>query len=207
MTQRHVSTQASNLGLKGVGAFKTIDRMGNPAINVALLPFNRKNEYNGGTAKLDASLKFAGSIANPKTAGIVDTLHDLGVGVGADQTDSFAILGTVALAYGDILRLDTSVPNVQSASSGGGGDNAATGFGTAGGGRRLMDDTIDTILTLVARGLLNDPNATLGDNVPANEDGFLPNPNFPFLHEPHQPLPRSGAPNAPDTNVDDGTRN
>jgi hypothetical protein len=36
--------------------------MGNPAVNVALIPFNRKNEYNQGTPKDDANLKFGGDI-------------------------------------------------------------------------------------------------------------------------------------------------
>jgi hypothetical protein len=151
-------------------------------------------------------LRFLGSAANPKTVGILDTLHDLGVGKSTDQTNSLSILASVALSFGDILRLDTSVANVQTG-AGGGGNNAQTGFGTAGGGRRLTDDTIDTVLTLVARGLLNDPNATLGDNVGPNQDGFLPNTTFPFLQQPHQPLPRSGLVTDPDTNVDDGTRN
>jgi hypothetical protein len=61
-TQRQlVQSPSKKTGdIKGTGAFKTIDRMGNPAVNVALIPFNRKNEYNQGTPTDDAKLRFGG---------------------------------------------------------------------------------------------------------------------------------------------------
>jgi hypothetical protein len=70
----------------------------------------------------------------------------------------------------------------------GGGTNPEAAFPN---GRRLGDDVIDTILTIVANG------ATLGDSVDGND---VPYRNkFPFLAPPHQPQ-------APGV-LDDGTRN
>jgi hypothetical protein len=58
-------------------------------------------------------------------------------------------------------------------------------------GRRLHDDVIDIILTLVANG------ASLGDNVDANDVPFLA--QFPFLAPSQQPRPLGV--------LDDNTRN
>ena len=60
LTQRYATQLAT---ATGVGGFKTIDRMGNPAVNVALLPHDLKNTYNAGSAKQDVSLKFITVIA------------------------------------------------------------------------------------------------------------------------------------------------
>ncbi|HMG37440.1 MAG TPA: DUF4331 family protein [Blastocatellia bacterium] len=170
-TQRQRKTTISRTGeIQTSGGFVTIDRMGNPAINVALIPFARKDEYNQATTLDDANGRFA--------ADIVSTLRALGT-----NDTNIGILANVAVAKGDFLHLDTSVPN----SGPGGGDNAGAGFPN---GRRLKDDTIDTILFFIAN---QNP---LGDNVNAN-DVPLRN-SFPFLAPPQQPR-ASG--------TDDNTRN
>lgn len=185
--QRHVNAINSSQGSKGVGAYKTIDRMGNPGVNVALVPFNLKNAYNGGTPKDDASLKFAG--ASGGNVGIADVLEVLGA---TPDKPAFGVLANIAIAWGDILILDTNIANTGP----NGGTNTQTGFGVFAssgqpiGGRRLMDDTIDAILGVLAPGLK--------DNV-GQEPGFFPANDFPFLHTPHQPL-ANGV-------IDDGTRN
>src|SRR6185312_9980558 len=55
---------------KSGGAYIAIDRMGVPAVNTALVPFARKDEYNRATTEQDAAGKFANDI--------VATLHALG---------------------------------------------------------------------------------------------------------------------------------
>ena len=80
--------------------------------------------------------------------------------------------------------LDTTIAN----SGPGGGNNSGAGFPN---GRRLQDDVIDTILTLVNNG------SPLGDNVNANDVPFRD--VFPYLASPHQPLDMGV--------VDDNTRN
>src|SRR5262245_43543622 len=150
--------------------FFNIDRMGIPAVNVALIPFPRKNEYNLASPQDDANLRFADDI--------IATLTALGT-----NNANIGILADIAVFRGDFLRL-----NLNKANSGpGGGNNTGAGFPN---GRRLGDDTIDTILFFVAN---QNP---LGDNVNAND---VPLRNlFPFFAPSQQPR---------DAGVDDNTRN
>ena len=195
--QRHSAQLAPNkLGvIKGAGAYKTVDRMGNPAVNVVLLPFSQKNAYNSGTPKEDATGKFVGNDTNTKTPiGIVDTLLALGTDGG-----NIGTLANLAVFPGDLLILDTSVAN----SGNGGGDNANTGFATmltvagGGGGRRLKDDVVDTLVFVVTNGTV-----TTGDGV-ANGGTTLQN-EFPFLAPPNQP---KGSNTVPVLTIEDNTRN
>jgi len=150
--------------------FFNIDRMGNPAVNVALIPFPRKNEYNLASPQDDANGRFANDIIGTLTA------------LGTNATN-IGILAQVAVVRGDYLRLNLNQTN----SGPGGGNNTGAGFPN---GRRLGDDTIDTILFFVAN---QNP---LGDNVNAND---VPLRNlFPFFAPSQQPR---------DSGVDDNTRN
>jgi hypothetical protein len=148
-----------------------VDRMATPAVNTVLIPFGHKNAYNAATPVDDASGKFA--------ADIVGTLNALGT-----NREYIGILASVAVAKGDYLRLDLSKANAGP----GGGNNAGAGFPN---GRRPADDTIDTILTLVANG------TKLGDNVDGNDVPL--NNSFPFFASPQQPR-AAGV-------VDDNTKN
>lgn len=144
---------------RGTGDYAQIDRMGIPAVNTALIPFARKNEYNRATPVDDAKGLFANDI--------VGTLKALGT------NDTYiGILASVAVAKGDYLRLDVSKAN----SGPSGGTNPGAAFPN---GRRPTDDVIDTILTLVANG------TPLGDNVNANDVPF--GNSFPFFAPPQQP--------------------
>lgn len=150
--------------------YSDVDRMGVPAVNVALIPFSRKNEYNLANGAADARGDFVTNIAGTLTA--------LGT-----NAENIGILASVAVSRGDILRLNFNTPN----SGPGGGNNVGGGFPN---GRRLGDDTIDTILFFVAN------QHPLGDNVNAND---VPLRNvFPFFGSPQQPR---------DQGVDDNTRN
>jgi Domain of unknown function (DUF4331) len=150
--------------------FINVDRMGNPAVNVALIPFPRKNEYNLASPQDDANGRFANDIIGTLTA------------LGTNATN-IGILAQVAVVRGDFLRLNLNQTN----SGPGGGNNTGAGFPN---GRRLGDDTIDTILFFVAN---QNP---LGDNVNAND---VPLRNlFPFFAPSQQPR---------DSGVDDNTRN
>jgi hypothetical protein len=160
VTQRQRRTVIGRDGsVNATGGFMTIDRMGVPAINVALIPFSRKDEYNNGIPQDDAAGRFANSI--------VGTLQALGT-----NSTNIGILASVAVARGDFLRLNINTPN----SGPGGGNNANAGFPN---GRRLGDDVIDTILFFVAN------QNTLSDNANAND---VPRTDsFPFFGLPQQP--------------------
>ncbi len=137
----------------------TVDRMGVPAVNVALIPFSRKDEYNTGTPEEDANGRFA--------ADIVATLKSLGT----DDTN-IGILANVAVVHGDYLRLDLNTANTGT----GGGNNSGAGFPN---GRRLGDDVIDTLLFFI---LNQHP---LPDNVNANDVPLQD--TFPFFAFAQQP--------------------
>lgn len=142
------------------GDFKQVDRMGNPAINVALIPFNRKNEYNASDTRDDAKGKFAKDI--------VGTLKALGT-----NDANINALASIAVTHGDFVRVDTSIAN----SGHGGGDNSGAGFPN---GRRLKDDVIDILLNVITNGAI-----TQGDHVDANDVPL--HDTFPFLAPSQQP--------------------
>src|SRR6476469_3827741 len=154
-------------GAKGVAVVEVydlentpqLDRMGVPDVNVALVPFARRDEYNASNPQEDAAGRFS--------ADIVATLRALGT----DNT-SIATLSSIAVTKGDILRLNLTTPNIGT----GGGTNPEAAFPN---GRRPGDDTADTILTLINN------RTALGDNVNGN-DVLLQN-TFPFFASPQQP--------------------
>jgi hypothetical protein len=157
--QAHVEVK-DNGDLHIDGDFKQMDRMGNPAVNVALIPFNRKNEYNASSTKDDAKGKFAKDI--------VATLQALGT-----NQAGINLLASIAVTHGDFVRVDTSIPN----SGHGGGDNSGAGFPN---GRRLKDDVIDVLLNVITNGAI-----TQGDHVDANDVPL--GDTFPFLAPSQQP--------------------
>lgn len=136
-----------------------IDRMGVPGVNVALVPFSRKDEYNTSNPREDATGRFAGDI--------VANLQKLGT----DST-SINILANIAVTRGDFLRLSLNTPNTGP----GGGNNVNAAFPN---GRRFGDDAIDVLLTLINN------RVALSDNVNSNEVAFQS--IFPFLANSHQP--------------------
>ncbi len=152
----------------GAGRWVNVDREGVPAVNVALVPFNLKNTYNAANSVDDANGRFA--------PGIVDTLQNF---YRTDPT-SIGILAKVAVARGDILRLDLTVANT--------GTNPEASFPN---GRRLTDDVIDILLFLINN------RQPLGDNCNGNDMPFRT--TFPFLAPSQQPR-------APGT-LDDNTKN
>ncbi len=146
------------------GPLVQVDRMATPAVNTALIPFARKNEYNSATPVDDAAGRFAGDI--------VATLKALGT-----NDTNIGILASVAVTHGDYLRLNLNTSN----SSVGEGQNVTTpGYTGFPNGRRPGDDTIDTLLYFIAN-----QNA-LSDNVNNNDVPLLK--VFPFFAPPHQPL-------------------
>lgn len=171
LAQRTVRTIFKNGTFTTKGDFVTLDRAGVPAVNVALVPFAKKDAYNFATTEDDAKGTFANDI--------VGTLKALGT-----NQQNIDILASVAVAKGDFLRLNTSIPNTGN----GGGTNAEAAFPN---GRRLGDDVVDTILFFVAN------QNRVGDTVNGNDVPFRD--TFPFLAASQQPRDPG--------NIDDNTRN
>ena len=154
-----VANHGDNDGLK------QIDRMATPAVNTALIPFARKNEYNASTPRDDANGRFANDI--------VGTLTALGT-----NASNIGILASVAVSNGDYLRLNLSTPNL----SLGFGERATTaGYTGFPNGRRPGDDTVDVLLYFISNQAL-----LMGDNVNSNEVPL--GSAFPFFAPPNQPL-------------------
>ncbi|MCP9494465.1 MAG: DUF4331 domain-containing protein [Pyrinomonadaceae bacterium MAG19_C2-C3] len=148
-----------------------VDRVATPAVNVALIPFNRKDEHNLAATRDDAAGRFANSI--------VGTLRALGT-----PDANINLLASIAVTRGDFVRLNLGIPN----QGDGGGSNAQAAFPN---GRRLGDDVVDTLLTVITNG------AVTTDNANANDVPFTN--TFPFFGLSHQPR-EPGV-------VDDQTRN
>lgn len=171
-----VGMNAVTLRARRGSNYVQIDRCAVPAINTALIPYPRKNEFNAASTVDDAAGRFAGDI--------VATLTALGT-----NPANIGTLANVAVARGDILRLDTSMPNT----SNGFGERLTTpGYTGFPNGRRLGDDTIDVFFFLATNGAV-----TMGDNVSSNEVPLTS--TFPFYGVPHQPFPTG--------TLDDRTRN
>ena len=126
----------------GAGRWNTVDRMGIPAVNVVLIPFNMKNAHNGGTPVEDANRRF--------WPGILDTLANL---FKTDAT-SIAIFEDLLVKRGDFLRLNLTIQNT--------GTNPEAGFPN---GRRLNDDVVD-ILNMLINNRVPLPDNANGVDVP-----------------------------------------
>ncbi len=174
VTQRRETQRINDKGeVKGSGDWVTVDRDGGPLVNNGLIPPPRKDEYNAASTEDDAKGLFQADIVKSLKGLATDDAH-------------IAMLAKAAVEKGDILRLDLTVPN----KGRGGGNNKDGGFGKMG-GRRLQDDVVDGVFTIINNG------QPLGDKVDANEVAFLD--RFPFVAKPTQPFP-------PGKNPDDHTR-
>ncbi len=166
VTQRRTPQIITSRGeTVGVGRFTNIDRMATPAINTALIPFSRKNEYNAASTIDDANGRFAGSI--------VGTLQALGT----NQTN-INILASVAVTNGDFLRLNLATANTSL-----GRTNPANTTDDGNGfpnGRRIGDDVVDTVLFFVAN------QQPVSDNANVNDVPFRT--AFPYFGASQQPL-------------------
>ena len=140
-------------------ALRQVDREGVAAVNVALTPFSRKDEYNTATTQEDAAGRFA--------ADIVATLRALGT-----NDANIGVLASVAVTNGDFLRLNLTTVN----SGPGGGNNVGAGFPN---GRRLGDDVVNILLSFVTN-----QSGTI-DNVDTNDVAFTD--TFPFFGLSQQP--------------------
>lgn len=145
------------------GPYVQVDRMATPAVNTALIPFPRKNEYNASTPVDDAAGRFAGDI--------VGTLRALGT-----NQANIDVLAGVAVAKGDYLRLDLTTRN----NNLGVGETVQTpGYVGFPNGRRPGDDTIDVLLYFIAN---RNP---ITDHVNTNDVPL--GTTFPFFAPPQQP--------------------
>lgn len=96
-TQRQRFQLVQNGSFTGVGNYQTVDRMGNPGLNVLIVPFSLKNLYNAASTEDDAAGKFAGDIV-----GVLKALGTNDANIGT--------LASIYVAKGDFVRLNLSQP-------------------------------------------------------------------------------------------------
>ena len=174
LTQRHVNQVLTNNGVTGGGAFKTLDRMGNPIGILGLIPFDQRNAYNAGTAHQDTQGKFSSIIT--------ETLNNLGL-VSNPAESAYTAMANILIAYGDLLQLDTTISNAGSPAGAGFDHKDSNGFALPN-GRRLQDDTVDILLTTINH------NMSISDSIANSGTGSAAvTSSFPFLGLPNQSLP------------------
>ena len=179
------------------GAWAQVSRLGMPLVNEVVIGLKDKDHFNHSKPRDDG--QFIDYVTNPTLPALIEILFGK---FGAIAPTNFprndlvtvfltgipGINQPAKVVATEMLRLNTTTPVSATQSRLGviGGD--AAGFPN---GRRPGDDTIDTILTLVANGV------ALGDNVNSND---VPLGNvFPFFAPPQQPR-ATGV-------IDDNTRN
>ncbi|RPI25404.1 MAG: DUF4331 domain-containing protein [Acidobacteria bacterium] len=175
------------------GAFRQVQRIGNPLINELIIGIGSKDRFSMDRPRRDS--QFAGFFLDPPIVRIVEALYGGALAVpAAPRTDllplvtyaePIAAAETPAGPVADLLRLNTGVPATPPESINRlgliGGDPA--GFPN---GRRLQDDVVDIVLRVGVGGVLAsfdgfDPavNGRLGDGVNVNDAPYRT--QFPYL--------------------------
>lgn len=174
------------------GPLVQVSRLGMPLVNELVIPLRDKDKWNSSKLKNDA--QFLNYVTTPTLPGVINSIYGVAVPP-APRNDLVAVFLTGVpglnqppnVTPGEMIRLNMAIPPAQTPRRLGviGGDLA--GFPN---GRRLIDDTVDIALRVVA-GVLVDgfnvaPNNQLGDGVDANDVAFTG--TFPYLGLPQSPL-------------------
>jgi hypothetical protein len=179
---------------QGRGAFRQVQRMGNPLINELIVGIGSKDRFSMDQPRNDS--QFASFFLDPPIVHIVEALYGGALKVpAAPRTDLLPLVtyappiaapGTPAGPVADLLRLNTGVPATPLSQSSRlgliGGDPA--GYPN---GRRLLDDVTDITLRVGVGGVLAPPfpgfdpnvNGRLGDGV--NVDDTVYHRLFPYV--------------------------
>jgi len=175
------------------GAWRQVQRMGNPLINELIIGIGSKDRFSMDRPRRDS--QFAQFFLDPPIVHIVEALYGGALNVpAAPRTDLLPLVtyappiagpGTPAGPVADLLRLNTGVPATPPEAINRlgllGGD--AAGFPN---GRRLEDDVVDIVLRAGVGGALAsfpgfnpDVNGRLGDGVNVNDAPYRT--EFPYL--------------------------
>lgn len=185
-----VTVRQSPFPQQSSGAWRQVQRMGNPLINELLVGTGFKDRFSMDEPKNDA--QFASFFLDPTLARVINAAFGGAVAIPTPpRTDllplvtyapPIAAVGTATGPVADLLRLNTGVAPTLPAS--------ASRLGLLGGdpagypnGRRVFDDVTDISLRAVV-GVLNPafnvvPNNALGDGVNVNDIAYRT--TFPYL--------------------------
>jgi hypothetical protein len=194
-SRRQLTVRRSPDPALNLGAWRQVQRMGNPLINELVIGIGSKDRFSMDRPKNDS--QFANFFLDPPIVRIVEALYGGALAVPAAPRNDLlplvtyappiAAMGTPTGPVADLLRLNTGVPPtpLDQASRLGliGGDPA--GFPN---GRRLYDDVTDITLRVAVGGVLVTPkfagfnpdiNGRLGDGV--NVDDSQYHDSFPYI--------------------------
>jgi hypothetical protein len=194
-SRRQLTVRRSPDPALDLGAFRQVQRMGNPLINELVIGIGSKDRFSMDRPKNDS--QFANFFLDPPIVRIVEALYGGALAVPAAPRNDLlplvtyaapiAAAGTPSGPVADLLRLNTGVPPtpLDRASRLGliGGDPA--GFPN---GRRLFDDVTDITLRVAVGGVLVTPsfpgfnpdiNGRLGDGVNVDDSPY--HEAFPYI--------------------------
>lgn len=155
-------------------AYTRVDRNGMPAVNTAVIPMARKDEYNAADPADDAAGTFVADITASVTGLHVDAdgnpvLDDDLMGLGLTPCEPMVcVMQAAPLVVPDAIAINPAMP---------------AGFPN---GRQPTDPVIDVTLAVLLLDLSVHPADTLAGvpvNPPANDKEFLA--TFPYFAEPH----------------------
>jgi hypothetical protein len=185
-----VTVRQSPFPAQGSGAFRQVQRMGNPLINELLVGTGSKDRFSMDEPKNDS--QFASFFLDPLLARVINAAFGGAVSIPAPpRTDLLPLVtyappiaasGTPGGPVADLLRLNTGVAPTPVASASRLGLLAGDAAGYPN-GRRVFDDVTDISLRAVV-GVLNPsfniaPNNQLGDGVNVNDTTYRT--TFPYL--------------------------
>jgi hypothetical protein len=194
-SRRQLTVRRSPDPALNIGAWRQVQRMGNPLINELVIGIGSKDRFSMDKPKNDS--QFAGFFLDPPIVRIVEALYGGALAVPAAPRNDLlplvtyaapiAAAGTPAGPIADLLRLNTGVAPTPM--------NRASRLGLIGGdaagfpnGRRLFDDVTDITLRVAVGGVLVTPvfpgfnpdiNGRLGDGV--NVDDAAYHDAFPYI--------------------------
>jgi hypothetical protein len=184
-SRRRTVVRTPGGGEVGSTLFAQVSRVGMPMVNMTMRPVGERDEYNRRMPDTDASDTFFLEFS--------DFASFLAYSLGIESPPSpprddvvnffYHTTKTPAGGVGDMVRLDVGIPPSANPNRLGqaGGDPA--GFPN---GRRLSDDVVDVIYSLLVAGdpTAGGPPVAVGDGVDENDKPFLS--SFPYVGVPHQ---------------------
>jgi hypothetical protein len=207
MIRRFVDAPGFNGAIEGTGRRSQVSRLGAPLVNEVVIGLPDKNLFN--TSRPDGDAALATYVTNPTLPELLEILFPVEAPNNFPRQDLVAafvtgIPGVNELGFGEMLRLNTSIPVTAPASQNSlgvlGGDNA--GFPN---GRRPGDDVVDIelrvamgVLCHALPGVFCDPADAPSGNLPFT-DGALVNSTFfddefPYLRTPIPGSPSEAIP-------------
>lgn len=187
--RRSVTVQDATGGLKREGKFVQVSRLGMPLVNEVVIPVGLKDRWNASKPKGDA--QFLKYVTEPEVPKLLELIYGL-TAPATPRDDLVAVFLTgveglnqpPGVTPSEMLRLNMSIPPCEPGTCAEHSPLGVIGGDIAGypNGRRLVDDTIDISLQVVAGELVGSAN-DLGDGVDGNDIGFTS--TFPYVGLPH----------------------